>query len=79
MYRVGFYTMWYVCPYLSEMKGLGPLFCTKVYILDVRLKRVRVHSKSVGSGIYVNPQFGTNSFLERGLPDLEFFLAPTHN
>jgi hypothetical protein len=25
------------------------------------------------SSLCVNPQFGTNSFLERGLPDLEFF------
>jgi hypothetical protein len=30
-------------------------------------------------GEYVNPPFGTNTFLERGLPDLDFFLAPTHN
>jgi hypothetical protein len=28
---------------------------------------------------YVNPRFGTNSFFEWGLPNLDFFLAPTHN
>jgi hypothetical protein len=25
--------------------------------------------------IYVNPRFGTNSFLERGFPDLEIFFG----
>jgi hypothetical protein len=29
--------------------------------------------------IYLNPRFGTNSFLEWELPNLEFFLVPTHN
>jgi hypothetical protein len=24
MYRVGFYAMWYVCPYLSEMRRSDP-------------------------------------------------------
>ncbi len=28
---------------------------------------------------YVNPRFGTNSILERRLPNLDFFLVPTHN
>ncbi len=30
-------------------------------------------------GITVNPRFGTKSFLEWGLPNLEFFFMPTHN
>ena len=48
--------------------------------VGVNLSRVEVwYGMHVTRRIYVTPCFSSDSFLERGLPVLEFFLLPAHN
>ncbi len=62
--------------YVGATKTLAPLdmwwnlACSLWFLLRNILWSYRLHSQQ---GISVNPRFGTNSFLERGLPDLDFF------
>ncbi len=52
---------------------------TILFLTKPEIPQARRNDITYGRIVCVNPRFGTNSFLERGLSDLEFFLAPTHN